>query len=184
MPPPRSKRVSTTITEGKQDLRRRIKQLPRPDWTQLLDRFLALPQVEAAGTVMLFYGVGDEPDTVPLLEELLRRGKRVALPRCLPGRAMEARAVNGVGQLTGRCFGIPEPGEDCPVVPREELDVILVPHLCCDRTGHRLGHGGGYYDRYLAGCRAFTVCLCPSDRLMEALPREEQDVPVRLVLSD
>ena len=176
--------MSTTITERKQALRRGIRELPVPDWTALLERFLALPQVEEAGTVMIFRGVGDEPDTMPLLDALLRRGKRVAFPRCLPGRAMEARAVAGAHQLAGGKYGIPEPGEDCPLVPREELDVILVPHLCCDRAGRRLGRGGGYYDRYLAGCGAFTVCLCPSDRLVDELPGEEWDVPVRLVLTD
>lgn len=176
--------MSTTITEQKDALRRWIKALPCPDWTPLLERFLTLPQVAAAETVMLFYGVGAEPDTVPVMEELLRRGKRVALPRCLPGQAMEARAVTGLDQLTGQRYGIPEPGENCPVVPREELDVILVPHLCCDRSGVRLGHGGGYYDRYLSGCGAFTVCLCPADRLMEKLPQDALDVPVRLVLTE
>ncbi len=176
--------MSTSVTEDKAALRRWVRGLPRPDWTPLLARFLDLPQVEAAGTILLFYGVGDEPDTAPLLDELVGRGKRVCLPRCLPRREMEARAVTGRADLTGRRYGIPEPGEHCPLVDREALDVILVPHLCCDRAGYRLGHGGGYYDRYLAGFQGFTAALCPADRLVDVLPRDEYDLPVDLVLTD
>ena len=110
----------------------------------------------------MFYGVGREPDTRPVIRALLERGKRVALPKCLPGRRMQARAVSGLDKLTPGPFCIPEPGEDCPVVDREEIDLILVPNLCCDKQGHRLGHGGGYYDRYLAGYSGRTVALCPA----------------------
>jgi len=62
--------------------------------------------------------------------------------------------------------------------------LILVPNLCCDRQGYRLGHGGGYYDRYLAGYAGMTVSLCPAQWLQEQLPREEYDLPVRLVLTE
>ena len=147
-------------------------------------RFLALPQVRLARTLLLFWGVGTEPDTLPLIDELLAQGKRVALPRCLPHRGMEARLIRGREGLVPGAFRIPEPGEDCPVAARDEIDVILVPNLCCDREGYRLGHGGGYYDRYLAGYRGFTVAFCPRFLLLDRVPRDERDVPVRLVLTD
>ena len=108
----------------------------------------------------------------------------MALPRCLPHRGMEARLIRGREGLVPGAFRIPEPGEDCPVAARDEIDVILVPNLCCDREGYRLGHGGGYYDRYLAGYRGFTVAFCPRFLLLDRVPRDERDVPVRLVLTD
>ncbi len=171
------------VIEAKAALRRQIKALPRPDWTPLLKRFLALPELAAAKTVLLFYGVGDEPDTAGLMAELLRQGKTVALPRCLPNRQMEARAVAAAEDLTLGAYGIPEPGENCPVISRGDIDLILVPNLCCDEYNYRLGHGGGYYDRYLAGYRGHTVALCPRDRLQKELPRGEYDLPVELVLT-
>ena len=173
----------TTACEEKAALRAALGRLPPADFSPLLAAFLALPQVEAARTVLLFAGVGREPDTAPAMEALLARGKAVALPRCLPNRGMEARRISGRGDLRPGAFGIPEPGEACPLVERDRLDVILVPNLCCDRAGYRLGHGGGYYDRYLAGCRAFTVALCPEAWLQERLPREPFDLPVNLVIS-
>ena len=172
------------VTEAKAALRRQLAQLPRPDWSPLLERFLSLPEVDRARTVLLFYGVGREPDTRGLITTLLQRGKTVVLPRCLPRRQMEARCVTGLDDLTPGSFQIPEPGEHCPAIDRAEIDLILVPNLCCDRLCYRLGHGGGYYDRYLAGYTGVTVALCPEARLQERLPRDEYDLPVGLVLTE
>lgn len=149
----------------------------------MLRAFLALPELEAAHTVLLFYGVDREPDTKPLITGLLRRGKTVALPRCLPGRRMEARAVTCLDELRPGAYGILEPGGGCPVVERDQIDLILAPNLCCDELGHRLGHGAGYYDRYLAGYAGITAALCPEEWLQAELPRDEFDLPVDLVLT-
>lgn len=172
------------VTEAKAALRQQMAGLSCPDWCPLLDVFLTLPELENAQTVMLFYGVGREPDTTALIEELLHRGKTVALPRCLPQRRMEARVITGCGDLLPGRFGIPEPGEDCPVVERDRIDLILVPNLCCDKQGYRLGHGGGYYDRYLAQYQGETVALCPEKWLQEELPRDQFDLPVKIVLTE
>ena len=69
-------------------------------------------------------------------------------------------------------------------IPKAEIDVVLVPNLLCDRKGYRLGYGGGYYDRWLAGYSGLTVSLCPPERLVAELPREPFDVPVDLVISE
>lgn len=173
----------TTVCEEKAALRRAVRALPEADFAPLLAAFEALPEVRGAKTLLLFSGVGREPDTAGLIDRMLAEGKTVALPRCMPGRHMEARRIDGRAGLVPGPFGIPEPGECCPVVPRDRLDVILVPNLCCDRAGYRLGHGGGYYDRYLAGYSGFTVALCPEEWLQERVPREKFDRPVKRVLS-
>ncbi len=157
--------------------------MPVPDWEPLCARFLALPQTERAETVLLFCGTGREPDTGGIAETLLRRGKRVAMPRCLPGGGMEARRIRGPEDLSPGAYGIPEPGEDCPVLAGDEIDLILVPCVCCDRAGRRLGRGGGYYDRYLKDLSCPTVALCPDEWLQTALPADGWDRPVDLVLT-
>lgn len=173
-----------TAAQKKEVLRRKAAALPRVEEPELVARFLALPQLEAADTVMLFCGVGRELDTYPILEELLRRGKRVAYPVCLPGRRMEARAVTSPEQLVPGKFGIPAPDGDCPVVDKAEIGLVLAPCLMCDRSGVRLGYGGGYFDRWLADFKGFTVCICPPERLMDELPRDQFDRPVDLVLTE
>ncbi|MCD7946741.1 MAG: 5-formyltetrahydrofolate cyclo-ligase [Oscillospiraceae bacterium] len=173
----------TATHEEKRALRAQIERLPPVDYAPLLTRFLALPEVARAETILLFWGVGREPDTRPVIAELLRQGKTVALPRCLPGRQMAALQVSSDTVLVPSAFGIPEPGLDCPVIPKVALDLILVPNLCCDKEGYRLGHGGGYYDRYLRNFTGETVALCPAPLLRARLPREVFDVPVNMVLS-
>lgn len=148
----------------------------------LYRQFLALPQLKTARRVLLFLGVGTEPDTRPLIQHLLQQGYQVALPRCLPGRQMEARLVTDLEHLVDSPYHIPEPSQVCPVAERDSIDMILVPNLCCDRRGYRLGHGGGYYDRYLAGYQGFTVAFCPELVLQEQVPVEAYDVAVGLVL--
>lgn len=173
-----------TAAQRKDELRRRAARLPRADGAELLERFARLPQVRSAHTVMVFRGVGREPDTAPLIRALLAGGQRVALPVCLPSRRMEARLVTGESRLVTGRHGIPEPDGACPAVPPEEIGAVLVPCLLCDWAGYRLGHGGGYYDRWLAGYHGFTAAVCPAGRLVEELPRDEWDIPVGLVLTD
>ncbi len=181
-------------TDQKKDLRRRIRETlaaldpeaRRASDQALFERFLALPQVVAAQTIFLFYGVGIEPDTKQLLAPLLAAGKKVALPRILPERRMEARVVGAPGgdALRIGVLAIPEPSEDCPLLRPGEIDLILVPALCCDRAGYRLGQGGGYYDRYLSTYQGATVALCREIVLQERLPREEHDWPVQVLITE
>ena len=145
-------------------------------------KLTALPQVKSARTVFLYYGVGREVSTVRLIEALLRERRRVALPKCSVGGKMSFHLIESLSELYPGRFGIPEPnGEEvCPSAD----DVIIVPALCCDAHGSRLGHGGGYYDRYLAETNVFTVCPCRTALLESALPTEATDVPVDLVVTD
>lgn len=150
----------------------------------LFARLLALPHLAQAQTVFLFLGQGIEPHTQVLCEQLLAQGKRLCLPRCLPGRQMEARRVHALDDLVPSAFGIPEPTARAPLVPKTELDLILAPALCCDRAGYRLGQGGGYYDRYLADYEGVIITLCRHVLLQEHLPRGDFDRAVDWVLTE
>lgn len=163
------------------------------DWTPaqreqsddaLFARFLALSEVESAKTILLYCGMGAEPDTARLLPVLLEWGKTVALPRCLPDRGMEARRVANATALVRHPYGMLEPGEGCPVVSKEEIDLILTPGLAFDKNGYRLGQGGGYYDRYLADFTGVTIALCREDFLLDTVPAEIHDRPVGMVLTE
>ena len=181
-----------SCSEAKRALRARLRAqtaaLPpraRAESDRLLARrFLALPQVDAAGTLLLFWGVGTEPDTRPILEALWARGKEVLLPRCLPGRVLEARRVRDPRELLPGALGIPEPGEACPTVGWGDIGLILAPAVAYDRRCFRLGQGGGYYDRCLAGYGGRTVGLCRDVLLQERLPVEPHDRGVELVLTE
>ena len=184
--------MPSTITAEKARLRRQaldwLAALSPPERIagdeSLFRRFLALPQIESVRTVLLYHGMDTEPDTVRLLSPLWDMGKQVCLPRCLPGNQMEARLVQRDSTLVRHPYGMLEPGPDCPLIPPDQIDLVLVPGLAFDRSGGRLGRGGGYYDRWLAGFSGITAALCRDGLLMEAIPRLPHDLGVDLVITE
>ena len=134
--------------------------------------------------LLLYCGMGTEPDTLRLLPPLFSAGKAVCLPRCLPGNQMEARLVQKDSQLVRHPYGMLEPSLDCPVIPAEQIDLALIPGLAFDRSGGRLGRGGGYYDRWLTGFSGITIALCRDGLLLDAVPRLPHDVGVKLVITE
>ena len=171
--------MPSTTTAEKAELRRRARQYLRELSPQarrasddaLFARFLALPQVEAADTLLLYHGMGGEPDTARLLPALWARGKAVCLPRCLPGRGLEARLVRPDSALIPHPYGMLEPGEDCPLVGKDAIGLVLVPGLAFDPSGGRLGQGAGFYDRWLADYAGCTAALCRTALLLPQVPR-------------
>lgn len=151
---------------------------------RLTNQLLQLPQLIESRTVLIYYGIGIEPDTRQLTEKLWALGKTVAFPVCLPQRQMEARAVSSWEELIPGKFGIPQPGDACPIIKKADIDLILVPALACDRQGYRLGQGAGYYDRYLSDYRGVTVALCGKDAMLPRVPREEHDKAVSILVTD
>lgn len=184
--------MPSTTTAEKAELRRRARQYlsglsPQARRTSddaLFARFLALPQVEAADTLLLYHGMGGEPDTARLLPALWARGKAVCLPRCLPGHGMEARLVRPDSALIPHPYGMLEPGEDCPLVGKDAIGLVLVPGLAFDPSGGRLGQGGGFYDRWLADYAGCTAALCRTALLLPQVPRAPHDRGVELVLTE
>lgn len=184
--------MPSTTTAEKAELRRRARQYlsglsPQARRTSddaLFARFLALPQVEAADTLLLYHGMGGEPDTARLLPALWARGKAVCLPRCLPGHGLEARLVRPDSALIPHPYGMLEPGEDCPLVGKDAIGLVLVPGLAFDPSGGRLGQGAGFYDRWLADYAGCTAALCRTALLLPQVPRAPHDRGVELVLTE
>ena len=151
----------------------------------LFRAFLSLPEVEEAKVFFAFKGIpGKEPDTLRLLDELVARGKIVGLPRMLPGRQMEVRRYIPGHPMVKAAFGIEEPGEDCPLIAKAEIDLVLTPAVAYDEQGFRMGFGGGYYDRWLPDFTGKTVGLCRDRVLQENVPVEPHDAHVDVVITE
>ena len=176
----------------KQRIRQEIRMISKglsPEYRQEASReitlkVLKLPSWKKAKTVMAFRSMPEEPDTQDLLETALREGKTLLLPRCLDGQRMAALPVKDLAELRPGRMGIQE-----PPVPEEgtelpEPDLVLVPCMAAAPNGIRLGHGAGYYDRFLAEHPVQTVCLCFRALLRSDLPAEDTDIPVDFVISD
>ena len=171
----------------RRQVRDRLSRMPeaarRQEDEALFASFLARPEAAQAKTLVLFYGVGAEPETARLFSPLLEQGKVIGLPRMLPGRGMQVHRYYPDRPLIPHPFGIPEPEANAPVLTPEDIDLVLVPALCYDRRGFRLGMGGGYYDRWLARYHGMTVGLCRQELLFDRLPVLPHDRPVDLVIT-
>ncbi len=151
---------------------------------RITDTLLGLEEWKAAKTVFLYLSVGKEPDTHALLARAWQQKKRVAVPRCLKGWVMEAREITSLEGLVPKSFGILEPDDSFPLVLPTEIDLVVAPCVAADRSLHRLGHGAGYYDRYLPRVRCPVLCLCRGVFLLGQVPTDELDVAVDGVITE
>ena len=140
---------------------------------------LAAPDVRRAATVAAYVSVGREPGTHELIEAVRGSGRHVIVPRLLPDLDLDWARHSGDLQRAAR--GLLEPtGEALGPEAIATADVVLVPGLAVDASGHRLGRGGGSYDRALGRVPVGTfVCvLLYDDEVLPEVPIEPHDRPV------
>lgn len=145
---------------------------------------LAMPAYQEAGTVFCFVGTGWEIDTRPILTQALSDSKRLCVPLCTGPGIMELRQITSLEQLTPGAYHLPEPPADAPLVTVDEVDLAVLPCMGCNHLGHRLGRGGGFYDRFLAAYRSASVLLCRERLIREEIPLEPHDLPIPWVLTE
>ncbi len=141
-------------------------------------------QSEAYKNAKTIYGYlpyNQEVRTVPMLEQALRDGKRVAVPKVY-GDEMKFLYLDDLSKVSKGYAGIPEPIADEPVAD-DETALVLMPGLAFDPAGHRIGYGGGFYDKFLAAEPNHpTLALCYEFQMLPELHTEEHDIPVDTVL--
>ncbi|MBD0292675.1 MAG: 5-formyltetrahydrofolate cyclo-ligase [Jiangellaceae bacterium] len=179
-----------TLAEAKAALRRRVLEnrsaLNARDLAEaargLRDVLLATPEVAAAGWVATYVSVGREPGTGPLIEALSDAGVEVLLPLLLPDGDVDWALYEGPHALVSAARGLLEPaGPPLGVGAVSSADAVLVPGLAVDRSGVRLGRGGGSFDRVLARVagRAFCCVLLHDGEVLDMpIAREPHDVLV------
>ena len=141
-------------------------------------------QSEAYKNAKTIYGYlpyNQEVRTVPMLEQALKDGKKVAVPKVY-GDEMKFLYLDDLTKVSKGYAGIPEPIADGPVAD-DETALVLMPGLAFDPQGDRIGYGGGFYDKFLAAEPNHpTLALCYEFQLLPELDTEEHDIPVDTVL--
>ena len=147
----------------------------------LTAQFLAHPLYRQAKTIYGYLPYNQEIRTWDLLAQALKDGKQVAVPKVY-GDEMRFILLTDLTRVAPGYASIPEPIDDEPVV-NDPTALVLMPGLAFDREGHRMGYGGGFYDRFLTEEPNHpTIALCYEFQLLEHIPTEEFDVPVDCVL--
>lgn len=135
---------------------------------------------QQAKTIYGYLPYNQEVRTVPMLERALLDGKRVAVPKVY-GDEMKFIYLDDLSLVEKGYAGIPEPIADTPIAD-DPTALVLMPGLAFDREGHRIGYGGGFYDKFLAKEPNHpTVALCYAFQMVEELPTDEFDIPVDCV---
>ena len=167
-------------------LRASIPASERSRLTDLVEETLfALTEVASARSVLLFYSFGTEVPTKGMAGRLVSAGKRLLFPYLTEEGVMEAAEVGPGDSLEPSEYGPSEPGNRVAVDPAE-IDLVIAPGLAFDRDGHRLGYGGGHYDRYLGRTHpnAPRIGVGFSLQMVEQVPVEPADEPVDIVVTD
>ena len=147
----------------------------------LAEKFYNTPAYQAASTIYGYLPYNQEVRTIPMLQRALDDGKRVAVPKVY-GEEMRFIYLEDLTQVSKGYSGIPEPIADAPVAD-DKRALVLMPGLAFDPQGHRIGYGGGFYDRFLAQEPHHpTLALCYEFQMQAHLDTEEFDIPVDTVL--
>jgi 5-formyltetrahydrofolate cyclo-ligase len=157
---------------------------------QICQTFVELPEYARARTVMFYVDVRTEVRTRHFLPTALTHGKRIVVPYCVEGD-LELFLLESMEELAIGMYKIMEPKPDLRPLPSkkvavEEIDLVMVPGVAFDRTGARMGHGFGYYDKLLEGVRrdAPLVALAFECQLFPEIPTAAHDVFMDKVVTE
>ena len=173
----------------KKELRRQIREQKRAMTEEQIvsaserlgELFLACDQYKNAKTIYGYLPYNQEVRTVPMLEQAMKDGKRVAVPKCY-GDEMRFIYMDDLSKVEKGYANIPEPIADDPVAD-DKTALVLMPGMAFTTDGKRMGYGGGFYDKFLAAEPNHpTVALCYGFQMVEDLPTEDYDIPVDCVL--
>ena len=173
------------VREEKRRLRKRYKKLRRecpPEVKARLDKslteqVLGMEEYKNAQKLFIFVSSSIECDTSRIISDALNSGKKVAVPRCTEKTGiMHFYYISSKDDLSSGAFSLLEPDpEKCERVKNLSTGLCVVPGLCFDMEGYRLGFGKGYYDRFLDDFGGVTVGICYSKYIEKQLPRGVHD---------
>ncbi len=175
----------------RQELRQNLTDMPDGVRQEHSDRacrlLLSLPQFRRAAAVMAYIPLPDELDISSVIHTAWAQAKTVLMPRIIWDKhELRPIVTHNLGKdLTSSRHGLREPG-GAQEMGLADIDLVIVPAVGFDRRGHRMGRGGGFYDRFLAQpqLRADTVGITFSQQIVEELPILSHDQAVQMIVTD
>lgn len=181
------------IKEYKQELRKSCREKREnlsPEIKRDMDLKIAvnirkLKEYSPARTLLIYMSTPMEVDTRKIIENAWADGKKVAVPRCIPGtRDMEFHYIESFEELHSGTFSVLEPQESKPIVTDFSGCLMIVPGMQFDMQGYRIGYGKGYYDRYMVKFKGISVGICYAEELKPFMYHGRYDRAVNIVLTD
>lgn len=177
--------------ETKKEVRRYIKQQRdaasdeqvAQNSEKIAEAVAALPQYKEASCVYAYIDYNHEVMTDSIIFKALEDGKRVAVPR-VEDKDLVFCYLNGLDDLEAGYFGIREPKQSCKIANEKDA-LFIMPGVAFDKVHHRVGYGGGFYDRYLAKANThYKVALAFDFQVLETVPYEPHDILIDLLVTE
>jgi 5-formyltetrahydrofolate cyclo-ligase len=152
------------------------------------ERLFSLPEYRKAKTILFYASIGSEPSTYGMMQEAMQQGKRVVVPvTSFKDKSICLSRLHSLADLEKKKSGLVEPKKEklCDT-PLSDVDLILVPGVCFDLDGYRIGYGGGFYDRLLrkAPRKTALIGLCFEQNIEERLPRQSHDAKMHRIVTE
>jgi 5-formyltetrahydrofolate cyclo-ligase len=187
-----------TKAEMREGMQRVLREMPAPEAArksaEVARRLASTREWAEAGTILAFLSLPREIDTLPLIEAARAAGKRVAVPRIQGDDLVFHYLVTDGPPLRKGSLGLREPDPSWPVFDTGALPgggvLVAAPGLAFDRSGHRLGRGKGFYDRYLSALRGAApgrvrvLAVCYSEQVVGEVPHDGRDQAVDGVVTE
>ena len=152
--------------------------------TEIQTRLLISREYREADIVLLYMARPFEIASSMILYAALANRKTVGLPVCTEDHRMVFRRIRSLSDVAPGRYGILEPQDGCEEIVPGDHTLCVCPALACDMRGYRLGFGGGYYDRFLAGFPGVKAALCYADSLIPLIDAETFDVKMDVIHTD
>jgi 5-formyltetrahydrofolate cyclo-ligase len=170
--------------EAREKLRRMTPAMHALKSAKICERVAAHPRWRNAKSVTLFAPQSAEPDVLPLATSALAEGKIVSFPK-VHWHELHLYAVHSVAELGPGAWNLLEPPANASaLVTPGTVDLILIPGVLFSPNGHRLGRGGGFYDRLAPDLSAWKLGICFAEQINASLPVESHDAAVNEIVTD
>ncbi|MCT4564445.1 MAG: 5-formyltetrahydrofolate cyclo-ligase [Maledivibacter sp.] len=155
----------------------------------IIHRLMGLKAFKESKNIMIYLSFNNEVDTYKLMEDCFNNGKRVIVPYCIKEerKIVPSEIKDPDIELKTSSLGFKEPDlANLREVETEDIDLVIVPGVIFDKSGNRIGFGGGYYDRFLKRLKntTITIAICYDYQLIDKVPVDELDIPVGCIITD
>lgn len=151
---------------------------------RIMEKLTELPAWRESDILLAYVDAKREVETRLLMQQAWNEGKKVAAPRVDGNGIMHYYYLNSLDELEPGSFGIMEPKENCRICESEE-GLMLMPGVAFDENCHRVGYGGGYYDRYLEKHPGLLhIALAFEFQMFPEVPFEDHDILPELIVTE
>ncbi|MEW6215152.1 MAG: 5-formyltetrahydrofolate cyclo-ligase [Nitrospirota bacterium] len=151
-------------------------------------KLFSMPEFKEVNTILFYASFRTEVETISMIKESLKMGKRVVVPKVDKERhRLRLYEIKDVSELSSGYMGIPEPSLlDERLVNLDDIDLVIIPSVVFDYSGNRLGYGAGYYDILLSEMKRKIpfIALAYEEQIVDSIPSELHDVKVDIIITD